>query len=463
MTILDKLESTAIEFRISVIEQTLSCVVAQTILFFVCSASLGEEWWQFRGPNSGHSAASALPLRWDDFFHEPQWKTHIPGKGWSSPIVVGDRIWLTSAEVEALAKDSEADHLAQLPLGSRDLSADAAVKLFAVELDAQTGELLRRIDLFSRDAPPTIHLMNSYASPTPTTNGRQLFCHFGALGTACIDLTSGQVLWKRQLFVEDITGGAASPVLWSSCLILACDGADQQFLVALDQATGETRWQVARPNIAAVDDSQRRAFSTPLIVHSAGHTQLISMSAQWLISLNPLDGSEWWRAHVGLGYSAVPTPVFDGRNDRVFVCTGFPKAELVAVDTTGSGDVTDSAILWRYSRQVPEVSSPLLVGRELYLASTAGVASCLDAETGTLHWQERIGGNFTASPLFCDGRIYLTSNSGVTTVIQPGKTYVELATNEMFGETFSSLGIYRDRLLIRTNPFLFCIQNEPKD
>lgn len=425
----------------------------------LADATRAEDWWQFRGPSSGHTVAHGLPLEWDNFFREPKWKTQIPGKGWSSPIVVGDRIWLTSAEQVALGNDAIGDKLAELPFGAYDLVTDASVKLFAIEVDAKTGERLRRIELFERQAPQPIHAMNSYASPTPATDGERLYCHFGALGTACIGIASGEVLWKRQLVVEEITGPAASPVLWKEHVILACDGADQQYLIALDKLTGQTNWKVQRPEITVADETWRRAFSTPLIVESKHRVQLISMSAQWLISINPVDGSPWWCAKVGSGYSAVPTPICLG--ETVYVCTGFPKAEMVAVDIGGSGDVTDSAIAWRHTRQVPEISSPIAVDGDLYFGSSQGVVSCLDAGTGKLYWQERVGGNFAASPIFSEGKIYFCNSAGVTTVIQPGHQYVELASNELFGETYASPVIYKNQILLRTNPYLFCLESTP--
>jgi outer membrane protein assembly factor BamB len=418
--------------------------------------AVGEDWWQFRGPNAGHVAESKVPTQWGSSFQEPVWKTAIPGKGWSSPIVVGDRIWLTSAEEVAIGSKEAADKLATLQFGSRDIVVDAAVTLFALELNAETGEILRRIDLFEKKDPPPLHSMNSYASPTPATNGKRVICHFGSLGTACIDIASGTVLWKRELTLQELTGGGASPVLSEGNLFLACDGADQQYVIAIDEQTGETKWKVSRPAITAVDDSQRRAFTTPLVVSSNGRRQLISLAAQWLVSYNPDDGSEWWRAKVGSGYSLVPTPVFD--RDRVFVCTGFSKPEMVAVSTTGSGDVTDTGILWRYSRQVPEISSPVVVGDEVYIVSD-GIATCLDTATGAQIWQHRIGGKFASSLVASEGRIYMTSSGGVTTVIKPGREYVELATNELFGETFASLSVYKESFLLRTNPILYRLSN----
>ncbi len=434
---------------VSVLQASL-CVSASELV-------LAEDWWQFRGPNSGQITASQVPTQWGHSSQATVWSTPIPGKGWSSPIVVGDRIWLTSAEEVAIGTKEAAEKLATLPFGSRDIVVDGAVTLFAIELNAETGEILRRIDLFEKKSPPPLHAMNSYASPTPVTNGKRIVCHFGSLGTACIDIASGKIPWKRELAVEELTGGGASPVLLDSTLFFACDGADQQYLIALDELSGETKWKVSRPEINPVDDSQRRAFSTPLIVNSNGRKQVISLAAQWLVSYNPEDGGEWWRAKVGSGYSLVPTPVFD--RDRVFVCTGFSQPEMVAVSTLGSGDITDSGILWRYSRQVPEISSPVVVGDEIYFVSD-GIATCLDAASGTQVWQHRLGGKFAASLTATKTCLYLTSSGGVTTVIQPGREFIKLAANELFGESYASMAVYKHSLLLRTHPILYRLGSE---
>ncbi len=429
--------------------------IACCLVLGVSSHVNAEDWWQFRGPRNGQVAEQNVPTNWGGATDNKIWSTMIPGRGWSSPIVIGDRIWLTSAEELAIESSKATERLAALPFGSKDIVVDAAVTLFAIEVNAETGEILRRIDLFECKDPQPIHAMNSYATPTPVTDGELVICHFGAQGTACIEIGSGKILWKRELFVDELTGGGASPILWGNLLFLACDGADQQYITALDKRTGDVQWKTARPPITVIDDSHRRAFSTPIIVESGGHTQLISLAAQWLVSYNPADGSEWWRAKVGNGYSLVPTPVFD--RDRVFVCTGFTTPEMVAVSTTGSGDVSESAILWRHSRQVPDVSSPIIVGNEIYFGSALGIITCLDTATGTMHWQHRAGGKFAASPICAGDRIYMTSSGGITTVLKAGRNYVELATNEAIGETFASIGVYQQSLLLRTNPFLIRI------
>ena len=414
-----------------------------------------EDWWQFRGHSGGHVGTKGMPIRWAGVLDEPLWKVDIPGKGWSSPIVIGDRIWLTSSEETALAENDAQQVLKNRPYGTKDFVVHRTVQLLAVEIDAETGDVLRRLNLLKRGAPRPIHWMNSYASPTPVTDGERLYCHFGSLGTVCVDVASGRIVWTRELDSEEITGGGASPLLWGDCLYLSCDGADRQFVIALDKMTGKTKWQTARPPVQVTDDSHRRSFSTPILIRSSGKEQLVSMGAQWLVSYEPEGGDEIWRARVGTGFAPVPTPVY--ADDRVYVCTGYPKPDMVAVKTTGVGDVTESGIAWRYSGQVPEIASPLIVGGQLYFVTDGGIATSLDAGTGRELWRERLGGQFVSSPIHAEGRVYFTSTEGKTTVVRPGHKFEALAVNELLSETYATFAVYRSNFLIRTNPFLYCI------
>jgi outer membrane protein assembly factor BamB len=370
--------------------------------------------------------------------------------------VIDDRIWLTSSERVAISDDEAKKALSKYPYDRDDFQAHAAVQLFLIELDTTQGRILRRIDLFKVDRPPPIHASNSYASPTPVSDGEHIYCHFGALGTACVSIADAKVVWKRTITIEEITGGGGSPALANGTLCIACDGANEQFVIGLNKLTGETSWQTARPPIPTDDPSRKRAFSTPLVVNYQGRTQLISVGAQWLVSYDPSNGKEWWRAKIGTGHACVPMPVYS--DGVVYACTGYPKAQLVAVRVDGSGDVTPSHVLWTINRQVPEITSPLLVNQELYFVSSMGVLSCVDCKTGDSIWQHRLPGNFAASPLFADGRIYITSKEGVTTVLQAGRQFTEIAKNELFGPTLASLAVFEHKLLIRTDPILHCIE-----
>jgi outer membrane protein assembly factor BamB len=429
------------------------------MLIFGLGQPAAEDWPQFRGPDGmGESDATGLPVRWGGLLYPPAWQTEIPGRGWSSPIVIGDRVWVTSAEQTAWDREALTRKLAENPYGDREFQVHAEVTLLAVELDARTGKILRRIDLFTVVDPPPIHVTNSYASPTPVSDGKRLFCHFGSLGTVAVSLDDGSVIWQRRFQLDDITGPGSSPVLDGRRLILACDGVDQQFVIALDASTGDELWRTDRPPIDAEDGKHRRSFSTPLLIDEGDDRQLVAPAAQWIVSYDPETGEERWRVDGGRGmHAAIPRPVY--RAGVVYVCTGYPKPELLAIRTDGQGDVTESHVLWTCSRQVPEISSPILADEEIYFVSTGGVLSCRELGSGELLWQQRLTGSFSASPLLAEGRLYLTNTDGTTYVLRPGRKYEELACNLLRVQSLASLAISRNDLLMRSDPTLFCLRS----
>jgi len=427
------------------------------ILTALLGRATAADWPQFRGPRGdGCAEAQGLPVRWGGF-EPPAWQTQIPGRGWSSPVVVGDRIWLTTAEETALPTKNREQKLAQgfYRDFAEEFQAHSAVTCMAVEVATRTGEVLRTIELLTCNDPQPIHATNTYASPTPVSDGRRLVCHFGSLGTACLDMAAGKVLWNQRFPIDDITGPGSSPALVDGLVILPCDGADQQYVVAVDVQTGETKWKTPRPPIADKDGKHRRAFSTPLIIEHAGRKQAIVPGAQWVVAYDPASGGELWRVNFGDGHAIVPRPVF--HDGLVYICTGYMKPQLWAIRADGSGDVTETHVAWKHDKQVPEISSPIVVGEALYFVSSLGVATCLDARKGDTIWQHRIGGNYAASPLAADGKLYLTSREGVTTVVRPGREYHELAKNQLFGQTFASLAISGSTLLIRADRTLYCV------
>jgi outer membrane protein assembly factor BamB len=415
------------------------------------------DWPQFRGPSGdGTSAARNLPTQWGGGFADPTWQVEIPGRGWSSPVVIGDRVWLTSAEAVALPTAERQRKLAEgfYKDFQEQFQAHSSVTLYAIEVNLKTGELLRELELFTCEDAAPIHATNTYASPTPASDGQRLYCHFGSLGTVALELANGRVVWHERFRVDDITGPGSSPVLWRDKLILPCDGADQQFVVALDKLTGQIAWKTPRPKID-LEGKHRRAFSTPLVVEHGGREQLIVPGAQWMCSYDPGTGEELWRVNFGDGHATIPRPVY--RDGLVYVCTGYMKPQLWAMRVDGRGDVSESHVAWRYERQVPEISSPIVVGDELCFISTLGVATCLDAKSGRVHWQERLGGNFAASPIAADGKVYFTSQEGVTTVLAAGRDYKPLARNQLIGQTMASPAIAGESILIRADRKLNCI------
>jgi len=285
-------------------------------------------------------------------------------------------------------------------------------------------------------------------------------------------MQSGKVLWKQRFDFDEITGPGSSPSIDDKLVIIPCDGADRQFVVALDIETGQAVWKTPRPTISDPDGIHRRAFSTPLLLYKPEarargpqpetsnlkpetRAQAIIPGAQWLISYDPATGRELWRVNMGDCHAIIPRPVY--RDGIVYVCTGYMKPQLWAVRTDGSGDVTDTHVAWKYDKQVPEISSPIIIGSEIYFVSSLGILTCLDAASGAQVWQHRFGGNFSASPIAADGKIYFTSREGVTTVIRPGRPYDELARNQLFGQTLASPAICGNALIIRADRILYCL------
>jgi len=383
-----------------------------------------EEWPQFRGPTGqGHSTERGLPIEWGET-RNIVWKTPVPGRGWSSPVVSNGRIWLTTA------------------IPGRGAS------LRALAYDLRTGRPLVDVEVFRLDHAELTNIKNSHASPTAVVDGDNVFVHFGADGTAALT-TAGEILWKARLPYESQHGNGGSPIVYRDLMILSGDGSNEAFVVALDKATGKVRWRTPRRR------PWDQAYSTPLIIRVNDREQLVSVGAYRASAYDPESGREIWRVSYADGFSNVPRPVYG--HGLVYITTGFQQPSLLAVRADGSGDVTRTHVAWTMKRGAPLTPSPLLVGDELYIVNDVGIASCLDAQTGETHWQQRLGGNFSASPFLADGRIYFQSEEGVTTVIAAGKTFRKLATNELDGETLASAAVSEGSLVVRTATHLYRI------
>jgi outer membrane protein assembly factor BamB len=291
--------------------------------------------------------------------------------------------------------------------------------------------------------------------------GDRVYVHYGAHGTACLK-TDGTVVWKTQDLKHDHRHGpGGSPVIFEDLLILNCDGSDIQFVVALDKNTGEIRWKKKREHIGedrlTGKSNVPMSYTTPLLTEINGTIQLLSSGADSIVSYNPRNGEEYWWFRYD-GYSNVPRPVVG--KGLVFISSGYDRPEFYAVKVDGTGDVTESHLGWNMKKAAPLNPSPLLVGDELYLVSDNGIATCLDAVSGTQHWQERIGGNFSASPTLADGKIYLLDEEGKTTVIAPGKKYEVLATNTLEGRTLATPAMVDQAVFLRTDSHLYRIEKK---
>ena len=406
--------------------QRLAVVLAVAML--TAPAAYAQDWPAFRGPTGqGHSSEQGLPLEWSESTNLA-WKTPVPGRGWSSPVVADGRVWLTTAAE----------------------TADGAGSLRLLAYDVETGRPLLDTEVVRVDETTSANPKNSLASPTPVLDrdGDRVYVHFGADGTAALT-TAGEIVWTTRFPYVTQHGNGGSPVLYHDQLILSVDGYDTAYVVALDAATGEERWRTARRQPIS------QAYSTPLIIRVGDRDQLFSIGAFRATAYDPESGEEIWEVSYGDGFSNVPAPVFG--HGMVYVATGFQVPSLLAVRADGRGDVTATHTAWTLRRGVPLTPSPLLVGDELYIVSDLGVATCLDARTGETRWQQRLGGNFSASPVFADGRIYFQSEEGVTTVLAPGIEYRELATNELDGAILASMAVADGALFIRTHDHLYRI------
>jgi len=432
----------------------LNCFALLAVL--MCGSSVRAEvlWPQFRSPDGqGHAEAVGVPLHWGED-ENIVWKTPVEGLGWSSPVVAEGKIWLTTAIPTYVSEEERAAKVEGLPLPGQ-LAVASEVSLWAMSFDLASGDLLQKIKLFSVESPQVIHSLNSFASPTSVLGEGRLYCHFGAHGTACVDTNSGDIVWKSSFEVQHSVGPGSSPVLFEDLLIFPCDGTDDQFVVAVNTANGEPVWQTDRPPMRSEQGDYQKAFSTPLVIEFNGEKQVVVPGAQWFVSYNPRTGKEIWRVDHDSGFSTVPRAVYDGV--RLYLCTGFVRGQLWAVRPDGTGDVTETHVDWKRTKQIPTMPSPLVVDGKVYVVSDGGVASCFEASTGDELWRKRMGGKYSASPLYVDGRLYFCNHEGVTTVLAPSEEYQELAQNELEGQLMASpVAVERD-LLLRSDTHLYRI------
>jgi outer membrane protein assembly factor BamB len=391
------------------------------------------DWPEFRGPTGQGLVSGSLPLQWSAT-ENVAWKKSIPGHGWSSPVLSDGRLFVTTA----------------VPASGQS----AKLSLRVIALDATSGRLLWDVEVFGIESgkAPGIHSKNSNASPTPVVAGNKLYVHFGHHGTACLDL-QGSVLWRStELSYSPVHGNGGSPVLAGSALVFSCDGAAKPFVAALDKDSGKVLWRTERETSA----KKKFSFSTPLVITVNGRKQVISPGSGAVCAYDPTTGREIWRVRYGEGYSVVPRPVFG--HGLIYLSSGFDHPVVMAIRPDGQGDVTDTHVAWTLSKGGPNTPSLLLVGEDLYVVSDGGIASCVEARTGKVRWQERLGGNYSASPLHAAGKIYFTNEEGTTVVVGAGETFNKLAANSLGERTLASAAAAADALFIRTENHLYRIK-----
>ena len=405
------------------------------------------DWPEFRGPRAdGHVSAPGdtnlvgLPLHWSET-ENVKWKTPIPYRGWSTPVIMEGQVWLTTATEEGN-------------------------DYFVLCVDAKTGKIKFNEKVFHTDKPePLGNDVNCYATPSPVIEPGRVYIHFGSYGTACLDTKTAKVLWKRtDLPCRHYRGPASSPILFENLLILTMDGVDVQYHVALDKKTGKTVWKTDRsiawndedvPGQMAKDGDLRKAHSTPIIVNAAGKLQMLSVGAKAGYSYDPKTGKELWRVAYP-DWSVAPRPLY--RDGLAYFVTGLVKAELLAIKCDGSGDVADTHVKWRLRTHVGKTASPILVDDLLYMVADESFVSCVEADTGKVVWSERIGGSYAASPIYSDGHLYFCDKEGTTTILKPGRTFEVVAKNTLANGCMASQAVSDHALFLRSKKDLYRIE-----
>jgi len=408
-----------------------STLVALLLLWAVPSA--GAEYWnQFRGPHGdGQATSKSLPLQWSES-QNISWKTAIHGKAWSSPVVWGEQIWMTSA-------------------------TEDGKELFAVCADATTGKIVHDITVFEIAEPMFCYPYNSYASPTPVVEAGRLWVHYGSAGTACLDTATGRVLWARQdLPCDHWRGPGSSPIVFCDLLILTFDGYDLQYVVGLDKHTGKTLWKTDRSIDYGTDNGDyKKSYCTPAVFEHAGRWQLVSPSAVGTVAYDPLTGQELWKVYHG-GYNAAARPLYTHGLVIINTQNGL---RLLAVRPDGTGDVTKTHIAWSYGRSTPTRPSQLIVGDHLYMVNDQGIVTCLDVRTGEPAWTHRMDGRHSASPIYADGRIWFFDEEDRSRVIEANpREFRLLAENPLDAGCMASPAVIGDALIVRTKTHLYRIE-----
>lgn len=410
------------------------CLMIGWVLF---ACLLGaEEWTEFRGPDAqGVVTAVDVPVTLD-FENNLVWKTPIPGKGWSSPVLSDGLVVLTTA-----------------------VKTDQ-VELRAMAVKAETGEVIWETTLFEPSAKEagTIHSKNTLASSSPLIAEGVVYAHFGHMGTAALELKSGQVKWRYHETYGAMHGNGGSPVLVDGVLIFSADGADEGLLRGLDAQTGKLKWEVNRNR----DVSRTFSFGTPLVVEVDGQTQVVSQGSGMVGGYRPRDGKLLWWVDYGEGYSVVPRPIC--QDGRVYVTTGFNRANLLAIRLAGAeGEVTDSHVEWIFDKDVPKTPSMVLSGDTIYMVDDTGRLSALDRKTGERLWRDTYKRKVSASLTLVGDKLYAFSEEGdgfVHEVSREGAT--ELAANSFGEPVFASPIIFDGTLIVRSEKFLWRFGKETK-
>jgi hypothetical protein len=423
------------------------------LLASVTSSFAADNWPSFRGPTGdGHSDSKQLVSTWSET-ENIRWKTPIHGKGWSSPVVWGDQVWLTTSE-EVKGTGMVDKKIA----GSNPAVKVEKVTFFAVCVDRKSGKVLHDIKLLEEKDPQFCHDFNSYATPTPVVEEGRVWCHFGQHGTWCLDTATGKTVWERRdLKCNHFRGAGSSPIVFDNLLVLIFDGADQQFVAALDKTTGSTVWRKDRNTKYPHDNGDnKKAYATPSVITVNGKPELVCPSSEVTVAYDPKTGDELWRFnHLKKNSMNVGARTIAGHG-HYYLLSGYTPM-LMALKQGGSGLLPKEAATWSLDKSVPSRPSLLLVEDLLFMISDTGFLTCVEAKTGKVLWTERLNGEYSASPIVANGLIYLPNQTGKTAVVKASREFEPVAVNELKDGCMASPAVSGDAILLRTKTHLYSI------
>ncbi len=435
---------------------TVALALAVSSGWVAGAAEKSTNWPAWRGPDSsGVSSEPGLPMQWSGT-QNVLWKTPIPGRGHSSPIIWDKKVFLTTGiEGEVLPGVKAPEHKinGQVWAHPDSRAGDRRHTLKVMALDRDSGKMLWETTVYDGRVADNIHKANTYATPTCVTEGKAVYCYFGAEGLYALDM-KGKLLWKYSFgpLLTMGVGQSASPVLYKDFLIIqhdtdASDG--PSFIAAIDKNKGTEVWRTPR--------TDEQGWATPLVVRAGNRDELIAAGTMKIIAYDPMTGKELWSAK-GLENNAVATP--SAGHGMVYVSSGYPGKRLYAIRTGGSGDVTAANVVWKYERGTAYVPSPVLYGDYLYTITDKGIVTCLDAKTGKVKYQNGrppVPSTFTASLLAYDGKVFLFSEDGDTFVVKAGPQYEVIRTNSLGEPIFSTPAVADGKLFIRGSKHLYAI------
>ena len=398
-----------------------SCVVIEA----------NEQWSQFRGHyGNGIIKSTSAPINWSENTNI-DWSTPIHDRGWSSPVIWNDQIWMTTA-----TKDGN--------------------KMYAICVNKLSGKIEHDLHVFDVKSPQAITNENTYASPTPVVEEGRVYVHFGTYGTACISTKDGQILWKRRDLNCDHeigAGPASSPFIYNNFLIFNVDGRDVQYVIALNKETGKTAWKTNRSvDFSDVQVNQRKAYGTPFIIPRGNSNQMVSIGAKGVYSYDPENGKELWKAE-HRGWSIAPRPVYG--EGLVFTMIDRDRPEMWAINPNGSGDITETHIEWKETKRMPPRASPIIIKGLLFVVDRNGYISCIEAKTGKSIWQKRVKGRFSASPILANNLIYFFNEDTVCTIIKPTRELEIVAENKLSDDKLMATPAFDENsIYIRTEKTL---------